>query len=97
MKQDDFVWLQKWYQSHCNGDWEHDSRIHIGTIDNPGWSLTINLQNTELEGKKFQEIEINRSENDWLFCTVKGSLFEGRCGSDNLNEVLQSFRSWAEN
>ncbi|MEC0248182.1 Imm53 family immunity protein [Paenibacillus chitinolyticus] len=18
-------WLQEWYASHCNGDWEHDS------------------------------------------------------------------------
>ncbi len=54
----DFLWLQYWYQIHCNGDWEHSSRIHIGTIDNPGWSLTINLEDTELESKEFQQIDI---------------------------------------
>jgi len=97
MKEDDFLWFQKWYQIHCDGDWEHSRRIHLGTIDNPGWSLTVNLQDTELEDKKFQEVNIERSEKDWIFCTVKDSQFEGRCGVVNLPEVLELFRNWAEN
>jgi hypothetical protein len=35
--------LQSWYESHCDGDWEHDKRIRIGTLDNPGWRVYINL------------------------------------------------------
>lgn len=73
MKQDDFLWLQKWYQAHCDGDWEHGSGIHLGTIDNPGWSLTVNLKDTELEDRKFQKVKVERSENDWVVCTVKDS------------------------
>jgi hypothetical protein len=96
MKQDNFLWLQKWYQAHCDGDWEHDSGIHLGTIDNPGWSLTVNLQDTELEDKKFQKVKIKRSANDWVVCTVKDNNFEGRCGAGNLPEVLKLFRDWAE-
>src|ERR1700722_3691288 len=86
MSENDFLWLLKWYQNHCNGDWEHGSGIHIGTLDNPGWSITINLENTALEDKKFQEIEIERSENNWLFCFIKNNKFEGRCGTINLPE-----------
>jgi Immunity protein 53 len=29
-----FEWLQKWYQSQCDGDWEHGKGIQIGTLSN---------------------------------------------------------------
>lgn len=45
-------WLIDWYRSECNGDWEHAYGIQIDTIDNPGWSLKIDLLETSLEGKK---------------------------------------------
>ncbi len=97
MIQDDFLWLQKWYQIHCNGDWEHGSGIHLHTIDNPGWSLTINLEDTELGNRIFQQLDINRSEKDWVFCEIKNIKFQARCGVCNLTEILRIFRNWAEN
>ena len=27
--------LQSWYQSQCDGDWEHEFGIRIETLDNP--------------------------------------------------------------
>jgi len=39
-------WLQKWYADHCDGDWEHEYGIVIETLDNPGWSIVIDLKNT---------------------------------------------------
>jgi hypothetical protein len=97
MHEHDFLWLLKWYHDHCNGDWEHGSSIHIDTLDNPGWSITINLQDTMLEHKKFQEIELEYSKDSWLFCFIKDGKFEGRCGPFNLPEALKIFREWAEN
>lgn len=97
MVQDDFLWLQKWYQIRCNGDWEHGSGIRLSTIDNPGWSLTINLEDTELRNRNFQQVDINRSEKDWIFCEVKNIQFEARGGVGNLPEMLRIFRKWAEN
>ena len=98
MKEDDFLWFQQWYQNNCNGDWEHDSRIHLETIDNPGWSLTIDLEDTELESKNFQEInDIHRSEEDWTVCSVKNTKFEAYGGVENLPGILKVFRYWAEN
>jgi hypothetical protein len=90
-------WLQKWYSNHCNGDWEHGNSVHIGTLDNPGWSISINLDDTELESKLFLKIKIERSETDWLTCFVENKKFEGRCGPYNLLEVLHIFRDWVEN
>lgn len=94
MYDDNLIWLMQWYRNHCNGDWEHGSGVHIGTIDNPGWSLSVNLEDTELEMKKFVKFETERSENDWLVCFIRDKKFEGRCGVGNLLELLHIFRKW---
>jgi hypothetical protein len=39
--------LQTWYSSHCDGEWEHDFGVQIGTLHNPGWTLRIDLTGTE--------------------------------------------------
>lgn len=35
--------LEDWYQSNCDGDWEHGFGVTIESLDNPGWSLTADL------------------------------------------------------
>lgn len=97
MEKDDFIWLQKWYHNHCNGDWEHDKRICIKTIDNPGWSISINLLDTDLENKVFKKINLSRNEHDWVFSEIRDHSFEGRGGPMNLIEILNIFRKWSEN
>jgi hypothetical protein len=32
-------WLQKWFESQCDGDWEHEFGITFKTVDNPGCIL----------------------------------------------------------
>jgi len=49
--------LQRWYESQCNEDWEHQYGVKIDTLDNPGWSVIIDLDDTDLEGKPFQTVE----------------------------------------
>ena len=39
-------WLQSWYEKQCNSDWEHNYGIKIETLDNPGWSITVDLVDT---------------------------------------------------
>lgn len=95
--EDNFLWLFQWFRKQCDGDWEHGHGIHIGTLDNPGWYLSININETECDGKDFKEIIVERSNEDWFHCSVKGGRFEGPCGPFNLPEVLQIFRSWVEN
>jgi hypothetical protein len=34
-------WIQQWYVSQCDGDWEHECGIKITTLDNPGWDIKI--------------------------------------------------------
>ena len=89
-------WLINWFKTHCDGDWEHTYGIEIGTLDNPGWFISISLEETELEKKEFNKIRINRSNNDWIHCHIKENCFEVACGIQNFEEGLKIFREWAE-
>jgi hypothetical protein len=50
---DSLTWLQAWYASQCNGDWEHEYGVSIETLDNPGWLLKLDLQETGMDGLTF--------------------------------------------
>jgi hypothetical protein len=93
--EDILEWIQQWYYKNCNGDWEHDENITITTIDNPGWSLTIKLEETYLENKMYKEIFNDKSQVDWYCCRVEHNKFLGDGGPLNLKDLLYAFREWA--
>jgi Immunity protein 53 len=88
-------WLQEFYLSECDGQWEHGVGYTISTLDNPGWSIDFDLEATPLENKAFEPIRLERTENDWVHCRVEANLFQGRGGPKNLTELLTIFRDWA--
>lgn len=92
---DNFKWLQKFYLTNCNKDWEHTYGIKIVTLDNPGWSIDIDLQDTMLKGKSFKEIKIEKGDNDWVICRTENDTFKGDGGPENLEEIIGIFRKWA--
>jgi hypothetical protein len=93
---DILLWLQGWYAKHCDGYWEHLYGIKIGNVDNPGWSLSIDLTDTELESKDFNKIQYDNSDEDWMICRVENNCFEGRGGVKKLEEILIIFKNWSE-
>jgi hypothetical protein len=88
--------IQDWYLRQCDGEWEHSWGIKIETLDNPGWSVRINLQGTALCERTFNEVQVNRSETDWTRCFVRENQFQAYCGAKNLEEILAVFRQFAE-
>jgi hypothetical protein len=86
--------LEEWYQSNCDGDWEHSSRLRLTSLDNPGWGLDVFLQDSEFEGVSFKEVQIERAEHDWLHCFVENNTFKVRCGPMNLEEAVVLFLNW---
>lgn len=86
--------LEDWYTSQCDGDWEHSWGVKIGTIDNPGWRVEINLLGTELEDQPFTRVEVEQTENDWVHIWVKENVFHGTGGPQNLSEILETFLRW---
>lgn len=37
-----------WYVRECDDDWEHSYGVKIDTLDNPGWTIAIDLRETSL-------------------------------------------------
>ena len=90
--------LQTWYQAQCNGDWEHQYGVKIGTLDNPGWSVTIDPIATGLETLPFEVVEDRYDDEvEWLRCWVENAKFQCACGPRRLEDSLRVFLDWAEN
>ena len=88
-------WLEQWYQAQCDGDWEHEWGVRIATLDNPGWTVHIDLEETTLSGRPYVRTDIQRSHSDWVMAKVSDDIFHASCGPLNLSEVLRLFREWA--
>jgi len=93
--------LQNWYFSQCNGDWEHGYGIRVATLDNPGWSLSVDLTGTVLSGQQFPEHSYGVGEtaatsgNEWLICKVKDNKFICHGGPEKLEDMINVFLNWA--
>lgn len=48
--------LEDWFFTHCDNDWEHSNRIEIYNLDNPGWGVKIDLEETLLEEIQFDRV-----------------------------------------
>ena len=86
--------LEEWYAARCNGDWEHSWGVKIETLDNPGWTISINLNGTKADGRNLERLKIDRAETDWIHYWVEKKSFQIRCGALNLTEAVQIFIAW---
>jgi hypothetical protein len=89
-------WLQDWYQSQCDGDWEHQYGVCITTIDNPGWYLSIDLiytpfQDIEIELKNFE-----KDVTDWFSYKVKEGKYEAFGDPSKLETLILTFKTFLE-
>ena len=85
----------EWYEAQCNGEWEHHKGVLIETLDNPGWSVKVDLDGTPLAQSAFTELTELADERNWIHCVVKGQRFEGNGGPDMLGRILDVFLDWA--
>ncbi len=97
-------WLQEWFNANCNGEWEHKFKIRIETVDNPGWMANIEIEETILEDKEFDEQDYELNEFDWKYNRIFDKIldkpinkkFMGVGDPNKLLEILLDFRKWAE-
>ncbi|MFG2115902.1 immunity 53 family protein [Streptomyces sp. NPDC048718] len=87
-------WLQSWYTAQCDGDWEHEWGVRIATLDNPGWTVSIDLDETDVADREMPRREIRRGERDWIIAWTADGRFKVSCGPGNLIESLGLFRAW---
>jgi Immunity protein 53 len=86
--------LERWYESQCNGDWEHGYGVQIETIDNPGWRVRIDLHDTKRQYSALERAVIARTETDWIRYWVEKEQFQIACGPKNLSEAVEIFIQW---
>jgi hypothetical protein len=87
--------LARWFLSQCDGDWEHSHSVDLGTVDNPGWAISIAIQGTALEGRPMERITVRRSEADWVEVWPDRYAWRADCGLLNLDEMVGYFLDWA--
>jgi Immunity protein 53 len=88
-------WFARWYEAQCDGEWEHSSGTSITTLDNPGWSVTIDLAGTDCDGRTFERLEFNiEHANDWWTCWTENNIFHGAGGPLHLRSLLEAFRDF---
>jgi hypothetical protein len=68
----------------------------IDNLDNPGWSVRVDLFETELDGQDFQTAEDHRTEDDWVVARIEEHRWCAYCGARNLEEALALFLDWAD-
>lgn len=56
--------IDKWFQSRCNGQWEHHFGFTLETTDNPGWLVTFQLDMTETEAKSILAVPLEKNDVD---------------------------------
>lgn len=69
--------------------------MKIATLDIPGWTIEIDLEETELEGREYAFQDVDRSAQDWVRTWTADKTFHAARGPGNLTEALTLFRTWA--
>ena len=67
---DAFDRFQQWYAAQCQKGKSEAPAISMTSLDNPGWSLNIELTGTELAGGKMEPIDFDNGDYDWLICNI---------------------------
>ena len=89
--------LQAWYASNCDGHWEHTYGFDLITLDKPGWSIKVNLEETHQENQEFTERKINYGhDSEWLIVSKKEALLMGACGPAELEAMLIIVTEWLQ-
>jgi hypothetical protein len=93
---DNLEWLDDWYQSQCNGDWEHRRGIRLQAIDTTGWTLTIDLAGTSAANASPQRLALDTTCGEWIDCTMSGNRFEGSGDTRKVEQIIGVFRQWVD-
>ena len=92
MTVDELMWIEKWYESNCDGDWEHSYGVKIETLDNPGWSVKIDTNFTP-QSLVDSDWEMHEQSNEnWFGYKVVNGLYDAAGDPHKLQFILAHFR-----
>ena len=68
--------------------------VKIDTLDNPGWQVQIDLNETRKQDSLLALVKLDRTGTNWIYYWIEKKRFEIVCGPLNLSEALGIFVSW---
>ncbi|NML64459.1 hypothetical protein HHL22_04505 [Hymenobacter sp. RP-2-7] len=80
----------------CDGDWEHSYGIKLLSIDNPGWSVEINVEATLAEEVSIAYQLVEKAKDDWYGVSVEKAVFLGIGDPSKLAFLLARFKQLIE-
>ena len=84
--------LLNWYQLNCNGDWEHSYGITIETLDNPGWSITIDLEDTDVNLEDIEWVHTEENPDNWYGYKIEKGKYDAAGSPSNLEKIILIFK-----
>lgn len=91
----DLEFIQAWYRDQCDGTWEHGCGVKIDTLDNPGWTVTVDLKGTPLERATMDKSSRDNGPGDWVLIEVRDTQFRAAGDPSKLAMILAAFREWS--
>lgn len=91
-----FEWLQSFFQSNCDGEWEHEYGCTIETTSDPGWKLTFELRGTTYDSLNLEELEDRQGPMSWMKCKIEDSVFIAYSSPKRLAECITLLRDLVE-
>ncbi|MEM7229029.1 MAG: Imm53 family immunity protein [Planctomycetota bacterium] len=87
--------LDAWCAANQSTD-DRYPRLVLGTLDNPGWTLSVELAGTGLHPQNVQESKSNTDSNDaWMVVQSHESTYRSFGGPKVLDQMLSAFLFWA--
>lgn len=93
---DALTWLQQWYGSQCDGEWEFRQGIKLLSVSNPGWSVEIDVSDTVLEHVSIAPRGQERTPDDWYGFVLQDGLFVGSGDPSKLEFLIYAFKGLLE-
>jgi hypothetical protein len=89
-------WIQNWFKTNCDGEWEHREVIQITTLDNPGWEIEIDISKTSIANMDLKWILNENGRQDWHGVKIENQKFTAAGDSGKLIFILGLFREMIE-
>jgi len=93
---DALTWLQQWYRSQCDGEWEFRQGVKLLSVSNPGWCVEIDVSNTVLENVLMAYRHQESTPDDWYGFKLQDGLFVGLGDPSKLEFLINAFKGLLE-
>jgi hypothetical protein len=89
-------WIQNWFKTNCDGEWEKGEVIQITNLDNPGWEVEIDISKTSVANLDLKWILNEIGKQDWYGVKIENQKFTAAGDSGKLIFLLGLFREMIE-